>query len=116
VDLWAPLENYFDGANVNQDMQDSIMKQALAGTAQWRNIISVCRNFTALCAPLYADASFDFVYVDARHDRQGVTEDLTTWWPKIRPGGLMCGHDFVTQNEGPAQHGERWCGAFYRRE
>jgi hypothetical protein len=21
-------------------------------------------------------------------------EDMTTWWPKIRPGGIMAGHDF----------------------
>ena len=45
----------------------------------------------------YPDEYFDFVYVDARHDRLGVMDDLHAWWPKIADGGMMCGHDFVTQ-------------------
>ena len=109
VDTWAPLENYFDASNVPQEKQDAIFQEAIQNTAFWGDVISICRNFTTNCAPRFADASFDFVYVDARHDRQGVTEDLTTWWPKTRPGGLLCGHDFVSQSEGPAQQGERWC-------
>jgi hypothetical protein len=108
VDLWAPLDNYVDQANVGQSAQDAIMAVALAATAPWSGAVEVCRNLTTRCAPRFADASFDFVYVDARHDRQGVTEDLEAWWPKARRGGLVCGHDFVLQSEGPAQSGQRW--------
>jgi hypothetical protein len=28
-----------------------------------------------------------------------VLEDITTWWPKLKPGGIMAGHDFMTQQE-----------------
>lgn len=108
VDLWAPQENYHDGANVAQDAQDKIMQLAIGNTERWAAKVSVCRNFTTACAALYEDEYFDFVYVDARHDRHGVTQDLVYWWPKVRPGGLVCGHDFVTQYEGPAQMQERW--------
>jgi hypothetical protein len=108
VDLWAPLENYVDQANVGQAEQNAIMAEALAATAPWAGAVEVCRNFTTRCAPRFADESFDFVYVDARHDRLGVSEDLEAWWPKARRGGLVCGHDFVTQSEGPAQSGQRW--------
>jgi len=37
----------------------------------------------------------DYVYVDARHDYAGVKEDLEAWWPKLRKGGLLAGHDFI---------------------
>ena len=40
------------------------------------------------------DASLDLAYIDARHDYDGVSEDLAAWWPKICPGGLLAGHDF----------------------
>ena len=34
-------------------------------------------------------------YIDGRHDFAGVTEDLTAWWPKLCPGGLLGGHDWI---------------------
>jgi hypothetical protein len=27
---------------------------------------------------------------------KGVTADLYFWWPRLRPGGLLCGHDFTS--------------------
>ena len=41
------------------------------------------------------DAALDFVYIDGRHDFAGVTEDLVSWWPKLCPGGLLGGHDWI---------------------
>ena len=49
------------------------------------------------CAPCFADGSFDFIYVDARHDYRGVAVDIAEWWPKLRPGGIFAGHDYYTQ-------------------
>ena len=50
VDVWAPLDNYVDVANVPQREQDAIMREALERTAFWRHKLSVCRNLTTLCA------------------------------------------------------------------
>ena len=33
-------------------------------------------------------------YRDARHDAASVFIDLLTFWPKLRKGGIMSGHDF----------------------
>jgi len=40
------------------------------------------------------DASLDLAHIDARHEYDGVSEDLAAWWPKICPGGLLASHDF----------------------
>lgn len=37
-----------------------------------------------------------------QHDYCGVLEDIATWWPKIKPGGLMAGHDFHDAAEAKA--------------
>ena len=37
----------------------------------------------------------DVVYVDGSHDTRSVLHDLETWWPRLRPGGLLCGHDYL---------------------
>jgi hypothetical protein len=54
------------------------------------------------------DGHFDCIYVDARHDFKGVYENLQVWWPKLRVGGIIAGHGYVTQNDGPEQSGQDW--------
>jgi hypothetical protein len=41
------------------------------------------------------DDSLCFAYIDANHERKFVEQDIQIWWRKIRPGGVLCGHDFV---------------------
>lgn len=36
----------------------------------------------------------DFVFVDGDHEYEGCLADIDLWLPKIRPGGVMAGHDF----------------------
>eukprot|EP00928_Gymnodinium_smaydae_P060790 TRINITY_DN4458_c0_g3_i1.p1 TRINITY_DN4458_c0_g3~~TRINITY_DN4458_c0_g3_i1.p1 ORF type:complete len:548 (-),score=95.84 TRINITY_DN4458_c0_g3_i1:68-1711(-) len=46
--------------------------------------------------PIFADESeqVDLVFVDAGHAYEEVLADIRAWWPRIRPGGCMVGHDF----------------------
>lgn len=46
-------------------------------------------------AEVVTDASFDFVFIDANHTYEAVAKDLWKWWPKVKPGGWMAGHDFT---------------------
>lgn len=43
---------------------------------------------------LYKDNSLDFVFIDAAHDYESVFNDITYWLPKIKPGGIIAGHDY----------------------
>lgn len=38
--------------------------------------------------------TFDLVFIDALHDYDSVFEDIALWWPKVRVGGMLAGHDF----------------------
>ena len=39
--------------------------------------------------------SLDFAYLDGRHERHLAAEDIGLWWPKLKPGGVLAGHDFL---------------------
>lgn len=41
-----------------------------------------------------AGVQADVIYIDARHDYKGVTEDLNVYWPLLKKGGLFFGDDF----------------------
>jgi tetratricopeptide (TPR) repeat protein len=42
---------------------------------------------------------FDVVFIDALHDYANVKRDITAWRGKVRPGGLLCGHDYMHAGE-----------------
>lgn len=52
----------------------------------------------------FEDNSLDFVYIDANHKFASVVEDIHYWQKKIRPGGIICGHDFFKQSSAEKVH------------
>lgn len=42
----------------------------------------------------FDDESLDFVYIDANHEWPYVTQDIFYWEKKVRPGGILAGHDY----------------------
>jgi predicted O-methyltransferase YrrM len=41
--------------------------------------------------------TFDLIYLDGDHSCTGLLNDLEVWWPKLKPGGTMVGHDWGDQ-------------------
>jgi hypothetical protein len=48
-------------------------------------------NDAAIAIP---NAWADFIYIDGKHQYEHINNDLHTWWPKLKPGGLLAGHDY----------------------
>jgi hypothetical protein len=53
------------------------------------------RQTSRQAAAEFRDRSLDFVYLDARHYREALLEDLELWAPKLRHGGILAGHDYL---------------------
>jgi hypothetical protein len=58
-------------------------------------IVSVRRGWSWEEIEQLADESLDWVYLDAAHDFDSVSKDLAAVRTKMRPGGLICGHDYT---------------------
>lgn len=41
------------------------------------------------------DGSLDWVYIDADHQYKHALEDINAWFPKVRKGGVVSGHDYI---------------------
>lgn len=46
------------------------------------------------------DHSLDFVYIDGAHDFRHAAEDIYEWSKKVRPGGVLYGHDYILKPYG----------------
>lgn len=53
-----------------------------------------------LLGTLGAGTKADWVYIDALHDYDSCLADLRAWAPLIRPGGALCGHDYLDHPPG----------------
>lgn len=100
VDSWtttAPDAAYAKSgdfhAGLGQADQDRFAAEAagVVGFAGTRAII--VRATSEEAAEAIPDGSLDFVFIDADHSYQGCARDIRLWAPKIRPGGLLSGHD-----------------------
>ena len=97
VDLWAPQENYKDEANVDQRGHNAFHAKTMQKMKPFMSKVKVCRDYTTSCLKNFEDGSLDYVFVDARHDYKGALEDMENYWPKLRCGGILAGHDYMTQ-------------------
>lgn len=43
---------------------------------------------------VFDDGTFDLFFIDADHRYSQVSMDLDYWWPKVKLGGIFCGHDY----------------------
>lgn len=46
-----------------------------------------------VAADLLDDGAYDFVFIDGGHSMKQVLADLDSWYPKVKSGGLIAGHD-----------------------
>lgn len=55
----------------------------------------VCLRCDSVAAARMVCTPVEAVFVDGDHSYEGCRRDLVEWWPKVRSGGILCGHDCV---------------------
>lgn len=57
------------------------------------DIIKPMRMDSLEAASKLSNGSVDFVYIDAEHTEDAVRNDINAWRPKLKPSGIIAGHD-----------------------
>jgi len=63
-------------------------------------------------APNVKDESLDFIFIDADHSYEHCKQDIELWSPKVRPGGMISGHDYQDLFPGVIRAVDESFGAF----
>lgn len=92
IDPWEP---YF-GADWGTDIHDRNHEIARCAIAEFGDSCSVVRASSIDAATEWDRGMIDFVYLDAAHHCDAVKADIAAWWPHIRTGGIICGHDWIS--------------------
>ena len=59
----------------------------------YNNIIKIRKTSMEAC-PDFATGSLDCVYIDGEHNYEHINNDITNWYPKLKKGGILSGHDY----------------------
>lgn len=89
IDPWF---NFFD-----PDSGDVIGETHYIATTALLSSFPCCKimrmtSFEA--ADKFQNGELDFVYIDGDHSHQAVFSDILRWYPKVKKGGILSGHDF----------------------
>lgn len=73
---------------------DSVYSIFLNNIKPLNGIVNHYRMLSVDASKLYEDNSLDFVFIDASHKYADVLDDIKHWYPKIKNGGVIAGHDY----------------------
>lgn len=75
--------------DVFQKFHDNMEKLSL-----WENCICPMVMDSMEAARIFADGTASLIFIDADHHEREVAEDIKAWLPKVKAGGILCGHDW----------------------
>jgi hypothetical protein len=109
IDPWLadPSGGYHDKANVTQEQHDAYFAETMERLRPFGDRSAIWRMVSTEAAAAIDPGSLDFVYIDARHDHDSVLEDLAAWFPLVRPGGVIAGHDYINGVRAEGEFGVR---------
>jgi hypothetical protein len=95
VDVWRelPHQEYDDASNHREHID--AYSQSMENIKGFEDRAYMMRMKGEHACDFIQDKSLDFIYIDANHTYDAVKQDLKLWYPKIKSGGLVMGHDYL---------------------
>lgn len=100
-----PYKTYGDPTNarLSQRTFDILYYKVKDRLSEFRERGHIIRAMSASSASYFKKHQLDFVFLDANHTYKHVKEDLTLWYEKVRPEGIIAGDDYATVHPGVPQ-------------
>ncbi len=98
VDTWAgspehldpSLGTYEEGLATDPDFVYKVFLNNINKTSYPKKIH---RMHTFQASKMFEDNSIDFLYIDTAHEFKHVEKEISLWYPKVKCGGNIAGHD-----------------------
>lgn len=95
VDMWRHIDGYNDAMNGDDAEHDARFQQAVSVATPYADRCKIVVADSVVAASRFELRSLDFAYIDADHSYEGCKRDILAWAPKIKPGGILAGHDYM---------------------
>ncbi len=92
VDCWDNTKEYANCIEPPIESLARVMTKVRRHIAT--GVARVIRALSVEGARYVPDESLDWVFIDASHFEENVWDDMHAWIPKVKPGGIVSGHDY----------------------
>lgn len=96
IDAWQSYEGYI--ARLNTPDLPKKFEETQRRLAGYH--VHFYHQFSMEAVRRFKDDTLDFVYIDANHDLPWCMDDILQWSKKVRPGGIISGHDYIRMRSG----------------
>lgn len=103
VDPWLQQKFYDDSANVPNIVQNQIFNNAMNVVTKYSSRVEfvILKMTSDKAIPYLKGKLFDFIYLDGRHDYLSVKNDINWYYPLVKAGGIIGGHDYQDSPKAP---------------
>lgn len=98
IDIWRPMNISVYNDSSNQFNYEKIITECCQNIKNNEDRCFMIRSDSQNAVELFEDESLDFVYIDANHKYEYVKQDISLWYPKVRKGGILAGHDYCNMD------------------
>lgn len=109
VDLWGKEDGYVEPGGWAKESHDGFLRETKRRMQPWtkKGVVEFFAMRSTDAAKQLKDDYFDYIYLDARHDYCAVLEDIEHYYPKLRAGGILGGHDYIDAKYAIEKLGEK---------
>lgn len=99
IDPYQLYENYTDKPSKEFNDQEQLDKLAAQMIEAYKTYnkprhSELVRARNHQVVNTFADGSLDYVYLDGDHKYDSVKQDIKMWYPKLKVGAILSGHDY----------------------
>lgn len=95
VDVWRGLDDKYDDSSNHKFYDEKIYGEAIKNISGYEERAIMIRSTSVSASKIFRNESLDFVYIDANHAYDFVKQDISCWYPKVKKGGYILGHDYI---------------------
>lgn len=87
VDFWLSID------------EPDRFEQFMKNMKPLRSLFKPMKMSSVEAASKFKDNSIDFLFLDAGHEYEDIIADMSAWYPKVKKGGIVAGHDYYPQEQ-----------------
>lgn len=95
IDTWAGSVEHQKGGDAYDPLTENphALMRVFCNNIQRHSNVVAQMGESVVISNCHTDETLDGVFIDASHEYADVYADCEAWWPKVKQGGFLSGHD-----------------------
>jgi len=93
VDTWQGAKDPMDATNWLAKQEDIF--EVFTKNTSWAKNLATYKMTSIQGAGMFEDETIGVCFIDAGHTKEELSADIKAWLPKVKKGGILCGHDYM---------------------